>query len=163
MSRYHPVRPKKPQQQSQEPREAAPMPSEAQMEQVARQRFEKAVAEAYKLLHGDILDESIERRKRLLRIHDREAIKIEAEQPANYRWTVSPRMATQLDKELEKLEQRRDEIRHESRQMAHEIISRLVRQAESLCPPKQHETATQADPQPMTREGAPAKSGPAAA
>jgi hypothetical protein len=166
MSRYHPVRQKKPGHNQQQPnQQAAPMPTEAQMEQVARQRFEKAMAEAYKLRHGDVLDEAIERRKRLLRIHDREAAKVEAEQPVNYRWTVSPRMVTQFDKELEKLEQRRDELKEECWEMAREILGQIAREAtaESLCPPKQNQPATAADSRPTTKERAPAQPGPIAA
>ena len=135
-----------------------PMPTEAQMEAVARERLQHTHAELYKLYHGDTLDKSIARCNKLLALHDREIDKLEqAEETAGHRWTVSPSMAFRLQREVERLEARQDRLKDECWVMAKEMLAQAVQQkaeeaqrqkqalrqgswqaeADSLCPPKQ--------------------------
>jgi hypothetical protein len=167
MSRYHSVRPKNPSHQQPKPG-AAPLPSEAQIEQAAIERLEKATSELYKLRHGDTIDAAIARTNRLLAIHDREAEKVVADEPVGgYRWTVSPAICVRLETQLAALEARRDKLMEECWQEARQIVAQFMRDhvptGDPLCPPKQAGPATQADPQPTPAKGAPPQSGQIAA
>jgi hypothetical protein len=172
MSRYHPVRPKKQTQQEQAAApaaaEAAPMPTEAQMERVARERLKKAADEIYRMRGGDALDASIARWTRTLQLYDREQEVVGKKEPGEgHRWTVSPSIAFRADNHLHGLIARREALEIECWAEARKIIAELISDPaaimNSLCPPKQTDPATEADPQPVTAKGAPANTGPIAA
>jgi hypothetical protein len=170
MSRHHPVRPKQ-HKHHQVPQPAAPaqsMPTETQMETVARDRLKKAADEVYRMRGGDVLDASIARWMRTLQLYDREQEAVGKKDPGEgHRWTVSPAIAFRVDNHLHALIARREELLKECWAEARQIVAQFMRdhapKGDSLCPPKQVEPATQADPQSMTTKGVPADSGPIAA
>jgi hypothetical protein len=176
MSRYHPVRPKKPKHepatQPETPASAeasadrAPMPTEAQMETVARDRFKAVFDEVYKMRDGDALEASIARWKQTLELYDQEQQAVKAKKGEGHRWTVSPTVALRIDMHLEKLLERREQLKIECHAEARQIMTQFMRdhgpKDDSLCPPKQSEPATRADSRPPTNPNpAPPKGGSA--
>jgi hypothetical protein len=165
MSRYHPVRPK----QNKHPKvpqpavpaqpgaaaEKPPMPTQAQMEKVARERLSEAARAVYLDRGGEILDKSIERWKRTLDIYDRECAKFaEGEVAGGYRWSISPTAAMRAQTMLERAVEQRENLLRECWAEARNIMARFAQQQmeaaqqqvdESLCQAKDAETAPEAD------------------
>jgi hypothetical protein len=172
MSRYHPVRTKQNKQHHQVPQPAAPaqspMPTEAQMEQMARGRLQAAFEEIYKLRNGAALDASIARWTKMLELYDREQAALEKEDGSKqHRWTVSPSIAFRTDKHLHELLERREKLQAECWAEAKNIVRQFIQDYgpgnSSLCPPKQTEPAPKGNPQPTQTEGATAEPDPIAA
>jgi hypothetical protein len=153
MSRYHPVRPKQPKHEAGAPPEAAPMPTEAQMEAVARERYHAVFDQVYKLRDGDALEASIARWKQTLELYDQEREAVKAKKGENHRWTVSPTIALRIDMHLAKLLERREQLKMECHAEARDILARYMQdngpKDDSLCQPKQAEPATRAASRPM--------------
>jgi len=184
MSRYQSVRPRSAKPQSahpQPPAQPAAAPSPAQMEKVALERFNAAFHAIYKLRDGDLLDASIERWKRTLELFDREQKEVIEKSSEGHRWMVSPTIALRTDMYLQKMIERREKLKiecyAEAKEAVAQVMAGLTAGAESLCPPKSAEPATQADsgPQadaeqapapahaPAPRKGVPADATPIAA
>jgi hypothetical protein len=120
---------------------AQPDMSHAQFDKQVNDRIETARLELYRLRHGDILDKSIERWQRTLRIYDREAEALEAKPPEKqHRWTISPSMALRAEVRLEKLLAQQEQLLDECHAEAARIVQDYYEQqmeAASLCPPKE--------------------------
>ena len=159
MARYHPVRPKPKHQQV--PTPAAPAQPQPQPDkrltpaqrEALQKRMQSAAETMYKDRGGDEVDASIERCKKLLAIHDRELETLanhDFSQP--HRWTISPSIAYRFDKLMHDLMAKREQMQIECMAMVQHAVGEIARDevADSLCPSKSPDPASEAASKPDT-------------
>jgi hypothetical protein len=146
MSRYHPVRPKKHKQEHENtPQPAAPEPAREQAERTAREQFRAMYDNIYRIRDGEVLDAAIERWKDTLAVYDQERAAVKAKNGEGHRWTISPTIALRVQMYLEKLLERREQLKKECHAEALERMERMTPEEaanSSLCQPKQPEPAS---------------------
>ena len=140
MSRHHPVRPKP----------AKPSPSAGGAETLEQAvKLENAIRDAAQELYvdrdGGSIDASIARYQNLLELHDAEVLKLKDKVEVPYRWKVAPTVVIRLEREIERLQAKREALRAECFATAREIIEDWMRskQAASSGPSQPQQTSTQ--------------------
>jgi hypothetical protein len=154
MSRYHPVRPKKQTHEQHKPAEAAQQAApEPTREQVAREQYRAMFDSIYKIRDGHILEAAIERWKDTLALYDQERAAVKAKNDEGHRWTVSPTVALRIEMHLEKLLERRSQLKIECHAETRQRMERLSPEQAAnnpLCQPKQSASAEATADRPAT-------------
>ena len=141
------------------PRPKPKQPSPGGFQTRAEMAIQEAADEIYRQSGGDLIDGAIERAKRLLAIHDREAKELLANPKPGYRWTISPSIALQWQKELGRQHERQEQLKAECLNIARSLVEDHMRTQQR----NHRHPAPQAQPQPrQPEEGRPADAKPAA-
>ncbi|MCB9895744.1 MAG: hypothetical protein H6839_14960 [Planctomycetes bacterium] len=115
MSRYPNVRPKPARHQP--PKSAAPS-----REQQVELSIQQAASQLYAERDGHSIDASITRYENLLKLHDEEMLKLHGKEDQPYRWKVAPTVVIRISREIERLQQRREELKEDCFRIAHQMI-----------------------------------------
>ena len=151
MSRYPNVRPK-PDQHKQTRNEAAERT--LKLETTVRQ----AADELYIEHDGASIDAAIARYENLLKLHDQEMVKLQGHEDEPYRWKVAPTVVIRLQRELERLQKRREELLGECIRISRQLIQDFMQAAPAPAQEtRQQQPATQDTVQQPSGKAAPAE------
>ncbi|MCB9931850.1 MAG: hypothetical protein H6841_00345 [Planctomycetes bacterium] len=116
MSRYPSVRPK---------------PAKPQRAGDPAVKVEHAIRDAahelYRERDGAGLDAAIVRYQNMLELHDEEVAKLKGKEEAPYRWKVSPSVVIRVQREIERLQEKREALRAECFHMAQQLVEDWMR------------------------------------
>ncbi|MCB9933149.1 MAG: hypothetical protein H6841_06995 [Planctomycetes bacterium] len=116
MSRYPSVRPK---------------PAKPQRADDAAVKVENAIRDAAQELFrerdGASIDAAIVRYQNMLELHDEEVAKLKGDEDKPYRWKVSPSVVIRVQREIERLQEKREALRAECFHMAQQLVEDWMR------------------------------------
>ena len=116
MSRYPSVRPK---------------PARAQRADDPAVKVENTIRDAaheiYRERDGASIDAAIVRYQNMLELHDEEVAKLKGKEEAPYRWKVSPSVVIRVQREIERLQEKREALRAECWALAQQLVDDWMR------------------------------------
>lgn len=116
MSRYPSVRPK---------------PAKPQRADDAAVKVENTIRDAaheiYRERDGASIDAAIVRYQNMLELHDEEVAKLKGKEEAPYRWKVSPSVVIRVQREIERLQEKREALRAECWALAQQLVDDWMR------------------------------------
>lgn len=141
MSRYHRVKPKPQKQKKQK--------QSRRLEDLSdQQQLLKTIGEATDALYaesgGASIDASIRRAEKTLMLYDRELDAV-SESDEKHRWKISPSVALRWERELERQQKRREDLRAECHAMAKRVVMEWV----------DEDTPAEPEPQPARADASP--------